>query len=76
MGSNVDDIEQETALQWLIRLGCLKTCLSTGHEELDQLFHNTIPLRRILEVVGEDAVGKMQVIFYHTFIFKLYNLSL
>ena len=74
MGSN-PELEKETALNWFVRLNSEEVCLSTGHPGLDQLLGNSIPMRDITEIVGDEATGKIQVTQY-IIIFKCPNILL
>ena len=56
-------IYEETVLDWLQRLDSHFVYLHTGHADFDKL--KVIRSGDLIEIVGGDATGKMQVLFIH-----------
>ena len=54
-------VYEETALDWLQRLNSHFVYLHTGHSDFDKL--KMIRSGDLIEIVGGDATGKMQVLF-------------
>lgn len=54
-------IESESALKWLIRVNEDSLCLRTGHQALDALLGNSLPLRGVSEIFAESGIGKIEV---------------
>lgn len=52
----------ETALNWFLRLRHPIVFVSTGHSALDDLLGDGVPSKNILEIVGDNASGKMQLL--------------
>lgn len=63
MNSEISDkliqFQEETALEWLQRLDHDQIHLRTGLKQLDRL--KIIKSGDLIEIVGNDATGKMQV---------------